>query len=224
MPYELNFAALLEYQDVLLSGLWMTIKLTVFTTIGGILLGILGAAARRHPNAALRRLSGAYVELIRNTPFIVQLFFVFFGLPALGIKMTEIEAGVLALVINLGAYLTEIIRAGIDATPKGQIEAARTLGLSRRQIFTHIILPPAFQRVYTSIVSQCIIVMLGSAVVSQISVEDLTFAANFIQSRNFLSFESYLVAALLYLLLAFAMRLLFNLFGTWAFSRKEKRA
>lgn len=224
MSYQLNFVALLEYQDVLLAGLWMTIKLTVISTIGGILLGILGAAARRHRNAALRRISGAYVELIRNTPFIVQLFFVFFGLPALGIKLTEIEAGLLAMIINLGAYLTEIIRAGIDATPKGQIEAARTLGLSNRQIFIRVVLPPAFQRVYSSIVSQCIIVMLGSAVVSQISVPELTFAANFIQSRNFLSFESYLVAAAFYLALAFLMRLLFNLYGNWAFSRKEKKA
>lgn len=224
MGYELNFGALLEYQDVLLAGLWMTVKLTVVSTLLGILLGILGAAARRHRNPVLRHVSKAYVELIRNTPFIVQLFFIFFGLPAIGIKMTEIEAGILALVINLGAYLTEIIRAGIDNTPKGQIEAARTLGLSSRQIFIRIILPPAFQRVYTSVVSQCIIVMLGSAVVSQISVQELTFAANFIQSRNFLSFESYLVAAMLYLLLAFLMRLGFNLIGSWAFSRKEKQS
>jgi len=223
MSYQLNFGALLDYQDVLLGGLWMTVKLTLVSTLLGILLGILGAAARRHRSAALRRISKGYVELIRNTPFIVQLFFIFFGLPAIGIKMTEIEAGVLALVINLGAYLTEIIRAGIDATPKGQIEAARTLGLSSRQIFIRIILPPAFQRVYSSIVSQCIIVMLGSAVVSQISVPELTFAANFIQSRNFLSFESYLVAALFYLLLAFLMRQAFGLLGSWAFSRKEKR-
>ncbi|KEA65637.1 amino acid ABC transporter, permease protein [Marinobacterium lacunae] len=222
MSYQLNFGALLDYQDVLLDGLWMTVKLTLISTVLGILLGVLGAAARRHRNAALRHLSKAYVELIRNTPFIVQLFFVFFGLPAIGIKMTAIEAGVLALVINLGAYLTEIIRAGIDATPKGQLEAARTLGLSSRQIFIRIVLPPAFQRVYSAVVSQCIIVMLGSAVVSQISVPELTFAANFIQSRNFLSFESYLVAALFYLILAFLMRLAFNLIGARAFSRKEK--
>ncbi|WP_020559399.1 amino acid ABC transporter permease [Thiofilum flexile] len=222
MSYELNFSALLEYQDILVAGLWMTVKLTVITTLLGILLGILGAAARRHRNPLLQYGAKAYVELIRNTPFIVQLFFIFFGLPAIGIKLNEIEAGMLALTINLGAYLTEIIRAGIDGTPKGQVEAARTLGLSNRQIFTRIILPPAFQRVYSSIVSQCIIVMLGSAVLSQISVQELTFAANFIQSRNFLSIESYLVAALLYLMLAFLMRFIFNRMGAWAFSRKEK--
>ncbi|PXF32469.1 polar amino acid ABC transporter permease [Pokkaliibacter plantistimulans] len=224
MNYQLNFADLLNYQDVLLSGLWMTIKLTIVSTIGGVLLGIAGAASRRHRNGFLRRAAACYVELIRNTPFIVQLFFIFFGLPAIGIKMSEIEAGVLAMVINLGAYLTEIIRAGIDATPKGQIEAARTLGLSSRQIFFRIVLPPAFARVYSSVVSQCIIVMLGSAVVSQISVPELTYAANFIQSRNFLSFESYLVAAGFYLVLAFVMRLGLNALGSRAFSREEKPA
>ncbi|MFD2017923.1 ABC transporter permease subunit [Vibrio olivae] len=89
------------------------------------------------------------------------------------------------MVINLGAYSTEILRAGIEATPKGQWEAGKTLGLTRRQIFMRIVIPPAYQRVYPAIVSQCIIVMLGSSVVSQISVEDLTFAANFVQSRSF---------------------------------------
>jgi polar amino acid transport system permease protein len=115
------------------------------------------------------------------------------------------------MVSNLGAYSAEIIRAGIDATPKGQWEAGKTLGLTRRQIFTRIVLPPAYQKVYPALVSQCIIVMLGSAVVSQISVEELTFAANFVQSRTFLSFESYAVTALIYLVLAILMRQFFAL-------------
>ncbi|MFV0489823.1 MAG: amino acid ABC transporter permease, partial [Vibrio fluvialis] len=134
---------------------------------------------------------------------------IFFGLPALGIKLSAWQAGVIAMVINLGAYSAEIIRAGIEATPKGQWEAGKTLGLTRMQIFTRIVIPPAYQRVYPAIVSQCIIVMLGSAVVSQISVEDLTFAANFVQSRSFLSFESYMLTAAIYLVLAIVMRQMF---------------
>jgi polar amino acid transport system permease protein len=152
----------------------------------------------------------------------VQLFFVFFGLPALGFKLSAIEAGLLALVLNLGAYSTEIIRAGIQATPPGQLEAARTLGLSKLQTFVRVVLPPALERIYPALSSQCIIVMLGSAVVSQISVEELTFAANFIQSRNFRSFEVYLVTALMYLLLAVGMRQLFRLAGYYAFPRLRK--
>lgn len=126
--------------------------------------------------------------------------------------MPELLAGLLttmallAMVINLGAYSTEIIRAGIQVTPKGQWEAGRVLGLSRSQTFLRIVLPPSLQRIYPALVSQCIIVMLGSSVVSQVSFEELTFAANLIQSRTFLSFEVYLVTALLYLLLSLLMR------------------
>ncbi|WP_411990941.1 amino acid ABC transporter permease [Agarivorans sp. DSG3-1] len=211
MSYQMDFSGLLPYLPELAKGLLTTAELTVYSTFAGILLGTAGAAGRISNKAWLRWLISAYVEVIRNTPFIVQLFFIFFGLPALGLKLSAWQAGCLAMVINLGAYLTEIIRAGIEATPKGQWEAGKTLGLSHWYIFSRIVLPTAIQRIYPALVSQCIIVMLGSAVVSQISVEELTFSANFIQSRNFLSFESYLVTALIYLLLAIAMRQLFEL-------------
>ncbi|ENZ4833102.1 ABC transporter permease subunit [Klebsiella pneumoniae] len=111
-----------------------------------------------------------------------------------------------AMVVNLGAYSTEIVRAGIQVTPKGQWEAGRVLGLSRTQTFVRVVLPPALQRIYPALVSQCIIVMLGSSVVSQVSYEELTFAANLIQSRTFLSFEVYLVTTGIYLALSIAMR------------------
>lgn len=173
------------------------------------MLGTLLAAARTGKSGFVSGVSATYIEVVRNTPFIVQLFFIFFGLPALGLKMTAWQAGVLAMVLNLGAYSAEIIRSGIEATAKGQWEAGRTLGLTKRQIFIRIVLPPAFQKVYSALVSQCIIVMLGSAVLSQISVEDLTFAANFVQSRSFLSFESYILTAAIYLVLSIAMRQVF---------------
>ncbi|WP_409438802.1 amino acid ABC transporter permease [Psychromonas sp. GE-S-Ul-11] len=211
MSYQLDFPSLVPFLPQFAAGLWTTIELTVISTLGGLLLGTVCAQGRISKDAWLRTICSCYVEVIRNTPFIVQLFFIFFGLPALGFKLSAWEAGVIAMVINLGAYSTEIIRAGIDAAPKGQWEAGQTLGLTRRQVFWHIILPPAYQRVYPAIASQCIIVMLGSSVVSQISVEELTFSANFIQSRTFLSFESYIVAALVYLLLAILMRQAFAL-------------
>ncbi|HDR2333884.1 TPA: amino acid ABC transporter permease, partial [Enterobacter kobei] len=152
------------------------------------------------------RIWGSYVEIIRNTPFVVQLFFIVFGLPNLGLKMTAGEAALLAMVVNLGAYSTEIIRAGIQVTPKGQWEAGRVLGLTRLQTFIRVVLPPALQRIYPALVSQCIIVMLGSSVVSQVSYEELTFAANLIQSRTFLSFEVYLVTTGIYLALSITLR------------------
>jgi len=186
--------------------MWVTIELAVLTTIGGLTIGIFGAAIRSGRPTWFSHLWGGYVELIRNTPFVVQLFFFVFGLPNLGLKMTAGEAALLAMIINLGAYSTEIIRAGIQVTPKGQWEAGRVLGLSRTQIFIRVILPPALQRIYPALVSQCIIVMLGSAVVSQVSYEELTFAANLIQSRTFLSFEVYLVVTGIYLVLSITMR------------------
>jgi len=217
MSYQLDFPSLVPYLPQFVSGLATTIELTLIATVGGLLLGTLCAQGRISKAAWLSRSCTCYIEAIRNTPFIVQLFFIFFGLPALGVKLSAWEAGVLAMVINLGAYSAEIIRAGIDAAPKGQWEAGQTLGLTRRQIFWHVILPPAYQRVYPAIVSQCIIVMLGSSVVSQISVEELTFSANFVQSRSFLSFESYMIAAVVYLVLAILMRQTFALIKRHAF-------
>jgi polar amino acid transport system permease protein len=204
--YKLQFADLLPYWDVLVKGLVFTIALTIVSTSAGVLVGTAGAWARTFGPKWLGRLVGCYVELIRNTPFIVQLFFVFFGLPSLGIKLTEAQAAVLAMVINLGAYSTEIIRAGVEAVPKGHVEAGASLGLSRWEIFRHVVLKQAFMKIYPALSSQIIIVMLGSAVVSQISAEDLTYAANFIQSRNFRAFEVFFVATILYLALAVAAR------------------
>jgi polar amino acid transport system permease protein len=156
---------------------------------------------------------GSYVELIRNTPFIVQLFFIYFGLPAAGVKLTPETASVIAMVVNLSAYATEIIRAGIDATPRGQIEAAQSLALDRMQTFTRVVLPPALKKVWPSLVSQIIIVMLGSAVCGQISTPELSFAANVIQSRNFRAFEAFIIATALYLVLSIAVRRLLNWLG-----------
>ena len=219
MSYKLQFAELLPYWNVLLYGLVFTIVLTIVSTVVGIAVGTAGAAARTFGPVWLGRIVAVYVELIRNTPFIVQLFFIFFGLPALGLKLSETTAAFLAMVINLGAYSAEIVRAGVQAIPKGHIEAGDSLAMTRFEIFRHIVLKQAFQKVYPALSSQIIIVMLGSSVVSQISAEDLTYAANFIQSRNFRAFEVYVVAALVYLLLAIAMRYALRGIGRFVFPR-----
>ena len=206
MAYQLQFAEVWPHWPALARGALYTLELTAVSTVAGVAVGTLGAAARVSSSAAARAVARAYVELIRNTPFIVQLFFVFFGLPSLGVRLSEGEAAVLAMVINLGAYSTEIIRAGIDATPKGQVEAALALAMSRIQVFLHVVLQPAFERIWPALVSQVVIVMLGSAVVSQISAPDLTFAGSFIHSRNFRAFEVYVVITVMYLGLALLVR------------------
>jgi polar amino acid transport system permease protein len=217
MPYQSDFGAVLQYWDLLLNGVWLTVRLSAIATALGLIVGIAGALGRRSRVAPLRWLAGAYVEIVRNTPFLVQLFFIFFGLPSAGVRIDAEEAALLAMVFNLGAYATEIVRAGMDATTRGQIEAGLSLGLSRWLVFRHVILVPALAKVYPALTSQFIIVMLGSSVVSQISAEELTFAAGFIQSRNFRNFEVYFIVTLLYLALAIGFRQVFHLIGARAF-------
>jgi polar amino acid transport system permease protein len=208
-----DFAAVLAEWPLLAKGVGVTVALTAVSATVGVALGIACAWARLHGSAWLRAIVGTYVELIRNTPFIVQLFFVFFGLPGLGVKLSAEAASVIAMVINLGAYACEIVRAGISATPRGQIEAGRSLALTERQVFTRIVLPPSLKRVWPALVSQIIIVMLGSAVCGQISTPELSYASSLIHSRNFRAFEATFVAMLLYLVLAIALRKLLNWIG-----------
>lgn len=217
MIYHLHFDELWAYWDVISQGLLFTIVLTLVSSCTGVLLGTAAAVGRVFGPHLLDFVIGVYVELIRNTPFIVQLFFIFFGLPAAGFKLSETQAAFLAMTINLGAYSTEIIRAGIMAVPKGHIEAGASLALRTRDIVSYVVLQQAFAKIYPALCSQIIIVMLGSSVVSQISAQDLTYAANFIQSRNFRAFEVYFVAAGLYLLLAVVMRALLAWLGRWWF-------
>lgn len=213
MQVTLDFGAVLAQWPLLARGVLWTLGLTAIAVLLGLAVGVACAWARSSGPLWLRAVCGAYVELIRNTPFIVQLFFVFFGLPSLGVRLSPEAASILAMVLNLGAYATEIVRAGLEATPRGQVEAALSLALTRRQVFTHVVLPPALKKVWPALVSQIVIVMLGSAVCGQIATEELSYAANVIQAQNFRTFEAYIVATMLYLLLAIGVRRLLQWAG-----------
>lgn len=215
MGYQLDFSALAEHLILLLEGAGVTLALTAVAATLGIALSIAGAATARWGLGWARALVGAYVELIRNTPFIVQLFFIFFGLPSLGLRLSALTAAVLAMTVNLTAYAIEIVRAGIESVPKGQREAALALGISPVMTFFYVVLPQALANVYPALVSQIIITMLESAVVSQIAVTDLTHVADFIQSRTYRAFETYFVIALVYLAMAIFLR--------WLFARAGRR-
>lgn len=214
MAYQFDFLSTFDYAGVLIKGVITTVELIAVGGVLGVAVGIFGAWARTQGPRWLRPIVSAYVELIRNTPFLIQLFFIFFGLPSIGVQITEMQAALLTMIINLGAYSTEIIRAGVVAVAPGQIEAALSLSMTRVQIFRHIILRPALQKIWPALSSQIVIVMLGSAVCSQIAVEELSFAANFIQGRNFRAFEAYLVATAIYLVLAIILRQILRLIGT----------
>jgi polar amino acid transport system permease protein len=209
VTYSLDFGWLAAALGALARGAAMTIFLIVVTTIAGTVISVVFAAARRGGNRLLRQAIGLYVEVIRNTPFLVQLFFIFFGLPSLGIRLDPIVSAILAMTLNMAAYTTEIVGAGLDAVPRGQREAALALGLRPRQVFMKIVLPQALKVIYPALTSQIVIMMLESSVVSQIAVRELTYEADMLQARTFRAFETYLVVTLVYLGLSIGLRRLF---------------
>lgn len=223
MAYHFDFSWFAQYWPIMLKGIGITIELTLIGAVCGVSLGIACAWARALGPVWLRFIVTPYVELIRNTPFMIQLFFIFFGLPGIGIRLGEMQAANLAMIINLGAYGCEIIRAGIQATPRGQFEAGASLAMTPFQTFRNVVLVPSLQRIWPALSSQVVIVMLGSAVVSQIAAEDLTFAANYIQSLTFRAFEAYFISTAVYLLLAIALRRLLALVGGMIFPRRSLR-
>lgn len=214
MHYVFQFGVVRDHWMELLEGavatLWMS--LAAFTL--GLAFAALCTVARTSRFAALRHLVRGYVEVIRNTPLLVQLFIVYFSLPSLGIRMEAEEAAVLGLALNFGGYAVEIIRSGIEAVPPGQVEAATALGLRRLRVLRHVVLFPALRVSYPALASQFILILLGSSVVSAISAEELTSAVNSLQSTTFRSFEFYFAALLIYLGLAAGMRLLLDA-GFW---------
>ena len=215
--YDFNFEPVFASFDTLLLGAWLTVRLSCTAMLIGTAVSVLGAAAKTSGIAPLRWIVDVYVEIIRNTPFLVQIFFIFFGLPAAGVRLDPDRAALLALVINFGAYGTEIIRAGIEAIGPGQREAGKALGLSGSQTFRHVVLLPALRTVYPALTSQFIYLMLTSSVVSAISANDLAAAGNDLQSLTFASFEVYLVITAMYLGLSFAFSAVFASIGRLAF-------
>ena len=206
MGYALDFGWLYGAIGMIASGAAMTVFLIVVTSIAGIVLSVFGAAAKRSRHAFLRKLIAAYVELIRNTPFLVQLFFIFFGLPRLGIRLDPVVSAMLAMTLNMTAYTTEIVGAGLDAVPAGQREAAAALGLRPWVVFFKIVLPQALKVIFPALTSQIIIMMLESSVVSQIAVRELTYEADMLQARTFRAFETYFVVTIVYLAMSIALR------------------
>lgn len=218
----LDFAAVATRWPMFVDGAWMTFRLAAGATLVGFGVGTLCAIGRRSGNAWARQACTAYVEAIRNTPLLVQIFLVYFGLASLGLKLPAVAVALAALTINVGAYATEIMRAGFDSIHRGQIEAAECLALSRRQVYWHVVLLPAMERVYPALTSQFVLLMLASSVCSQISAEELTAVANFVQSDTYRPFETYLVVGTGYVLLSLLMRATFWALGQLLFPRRRR--
>lgn len=210
MNYDFQFADVFAAWPVLLKGTWVTVQLSLTATLLGLVVAVFGAWGKTSGPAPVRWAINVYIELIRNTPFLIQLFFIFFALPAVGLRWSPYTAALVAMVVNVGAYATEIIRAGIESIPKGQIEAGLALTLKPHQVFRHIVLKPALRAIFPALSSQFILLMLSSAVVSVIAANDLTSVAANLQSQTFRSFEIYIIVTLIYLTLALLFSALFR--------------
>ena len=222
MNLELDCGVVLARWPMLLDGAILTLQLAFIATALGGAIGALAAVGRRSDSTVLQNVCGAYVEAIRNTPLLIQIFLVYFGLASLGLKFSAFTVAAVALTINVGAYATEIMRAGFDSIPRGQIEAAEGLALSRPQIYWHVILRPAVEKVYPALTSQFVLLMLASSVTSQISAEELTAVANYIQSDTYRAFETYIVVAVIYLVLSLIMRAALWALGLVLFPRRRR--
>ncbi|MCJ2138630.1 MAG: amino acid ABC transporter permease [Microvirga sp.] len=222
MSYDFDFAFLNEYGPDLWRGVWLTLGMTAASILPGFVLGTLCAVGRLYGPRWLSRITVIYVEAIRNTPLVIQVFWLFFGLAVLQVRIGAFPAAVIALVINVGAYTAEIMRAGFETIPKGQVEAASCLALTRTQVIWGIQFPQAVERVYPALVSQFVLMMLATSIMSQISAEELTGAAYQIQAFTFRGFEVYLVIAGIYVVMAAGLRLVLLGCATLAFPRRRR--
>jgi polar amino acid transport system permease protein len=222
VSYAFDFSFLADRWPDFVAGAWLTIKLTVASISLGFAVGTICALCRVYGGSLLQRLVGIYVETIRNTPLLIQIFIVYFGLSSVGLKLSAEVSAVIALVVNMGAYTTEIMRAGIESISRTQLEAADCLGLSRLQTVVHVVLLPAIERVYPALSSQFVLLMLASSITSQISTEELTAVANNVQSDTYRSFEVYIIVAVVYLALSALYRLGFWAIGLVLFERKRR--
>lgn len=220
----MNFGPVLARAPELVQGTIDTIVLSAQSITIGLAVG-LGVALLRVNGPRWGAAMGAvYVEAFRNTPLLVQLFLLFFGLPYIGLRLSADQAAVFAISINLGAYSAEIFRAGLLAIPRQQIEAGLALGLSRLQVVRYIVIVPALRVIYPALTGQLTLTLLGTSMVSAISATELTLAGAKIESQTFRSLETFLVIAAIYICITFTFRFIYWLIGLWLFRRRTPPA
>ena len=200
MSYE--WVTLAGYWSDFVRAAWLTLQITLLAFLLAMLLGLLTALASASRVGLPRAIARVYIEAIRNTPVLLQIFIVFFGLPSLGITLNAYTAGVIALGVNVGAYLAEVFRAGIQSVPRGQLEAASILGLERSQIFVEVVLPQAARAVYPAIVNNLIQLLLGTSLLSAIALPELSGAATVINARTLLYIQTFSITLIAYLFLS----------------------
>jgi polar amino acid transport system permease protein len=223
MNYVFHFGDMWNARDEFITGTLTTLRLSALSMVASLVIAILGALARTSGPRPLALLVAAYVEFIRNTPFLVQIFMIFFGLPTIGLRLDAEEGALIALILNGSAYTIEIVRAGIENIGHGQVEGAMALGLRRLQTFRLVVLPQALRIIVPPLGSQFILLMLNSSVCAAISADELTSAALDIQGRTFRAFEAFIVAGAIYLVLSLLFSALFAGLERAAFGKKVAR-
>ncbi|MGO4666898.1 amino acid ABC transporter permease [Bosea sp. 2YAB26] len=222
MNYKLDFTPVLDGLPSLLTACLGTLFLALGGMVLAIVIGIGGVVLRDSRIKQVRWLVMAFVELIRNTPFLVQIYFIYFALPLLGVRLDPTPTAIIALGINGGAYAIEIIRGGVQSISKGQVEAGLALGLHKAQVFRLIVLRPALRAIFPSLTSQFVLLTLTTSVASAISAYELTSVAQRIESDSFRSFEVYGTVTLFYLVISWLMMRFFALISGRYFSYPVK--
>lgn len=208
MLTDFNFRIIMEYLPLFLGGLKATFFISIVSILLALATGIIACSARISSIKALKYPAIAYIEIIRSTPLLVQIYFLYFGLPTLGLKIPELQTGILALTLNSGAYIAEIIRAGINAVEPGQLEAGVASGLSYLQRMRFIILPQALGVTVPPLLGQAIVLVKDSALLSLISVAELTRAGQTMTSERFMPSEAFLTVAFFYMCIYFVLKAL----------------
>ncbi|WP_066295188.1 amino acid ABC transporter permease [Bacillus sp. FJAT-29937] len=200
---------ILSVLPYLLKGLQVTAYIFIIAIILGFLIGLVIALFRLSPFKILKIIAKVFVDAIRGTPFIVQLFFIYFGLNTFGfISLNNTTAGIITVAINAGAYFSEIIRAGIQSIDKGQTEAARSIGLTGSQAMRYIVLPQAFRRMLPTITNQSIISLKDTSLLSIIGIADLTQQGNIQSAATFEAFNIWLAVGVIYFIVIYLISLL----------------
>jgi len=205
MGYQLDPSVVIKHLPLFLKGVFLTVEISFFAIVIGLLIGILAAVARTSRFKILNFIAAAYVEVFRNTPLLIQIFIIFFGLPGIGIKLSPYISGLTALVLYVGAYNTEVIRSGLEAVPRGQMEAAKSLGLTGVQAFLYIVFPQMFRISLPALGNNWVALVKNSSLVSVIGMVELTWVAMDLNALTFRSFELFGAATIFYLILIFIL-------------------
>jgi polar amino acid transport system permease protein len=222
LNYKLDFTPVWDGLPDLLWGCLGTLGLALSGMALAIVVGIGGVVLRDSRIQPLRWLTISFVEVIRNTPFLVQIYFIFFALPLAGILLSPTTTAVIALGLNGGAYAIEIIRGGVQSINRGQVEAGLALGLRKSVVFRTIVLKPALRAIYPSLTSQFVLLTLTTSIASAVSAYELTSVAKRIESDSFRSFEVYTTITLMYLVMSWLVMVILNAIASRYFNYPVK--